>query len=111
MVPRKTHGRCWISLSSPWELAGDVARAHHLQASLPGLRPQQTGSHPLLLSKKRFSPKKMLFPLICLSEEPDMLDLTKTFPAVYTDMGALAGPVRPWRFLWSGPAVMLLRGG
>lgn len=62
MVPRKTHGRCWISLSSPWELAGDVARAHHFQASLPGLRPQQTGSHPLLLSKKRFSPKKCSFP-------------------------------------------------
>lgn len=38
-------------------------------------------------------PKKTLFPLICLSEEPGMLDLTKSLSAVFTDMGELAGPV------------------
>lgn len=35
----------------------------------------------------------MLFPLICVSEEAGMLELTKTIPAVYTDTGALVGPV------------------
>lgn len=40
-----------------------------------------------------------------------MLDLMKTLAAVYTVMGLLEGPMEPWRTLWSGPAVKLLRGG
>lgn len=77
-VPRKTHGRCWVFLSSsPWELAGDAGRAHrplcHSEgssgASLPGPRPQQTGSHPPLLSKKCSFPHKTPFSPICLSRD------------------------------------------